>query len=99
EGAWLEGFTYARWGKYDQAREALKRLKAEAKNRYVSPVGLSIVHAALGERDEAFELLEEAYRVHDGELFNLKVEPRLDDLRGDRRYSDLLERLGLSDVL
>lgn len=54
-----------------------------------------MIYAALDQKDEAFRRLERAYEIHDAEVFNLKVEPRFDNLRDDRRYQDLLERVGL----
>ena len=62
----------------------------------MSPYGVALIHTALGENDEAFEWLEKAYEAHDGELFNLKVEPALDPLRRDPRFASLLRRVGLA---
>ena len=51
--------------------------------------------AMLGEKDQAFRFLEQAYADRRGIVF-LKVEPQLDNIRSDPRYSDLLRRVGLS---
>jgi serine/threonine protein kinase len=53
--------------------------------------GLAAVHA-----DEAFAWLERAYRERDSWVNYIGVDPRLDPLAGDRRFSDLLTRLKLS---
>ncbi|HST24031.1 MAG TPA: BTAD domain-containing putative transcriptional regulator [Blastocatellia bacterium] len=96
EGSWWTGLFYAAWGKTDEARAVLDELKKESNERHVSPYGVALIHTALGEKDQAFEWLEKAYEAHDGELFNLKVEPSLDPLRRDSRFTDLLRRVGLA---
>ena len=95
EGSWMLGQLYAIWGKQREARAILDGLVEQSKNRYVSPCGIAMICAALGDKNEAFRWLEKAYEVHDAEVFNLKVEPRLDSLRADARYQDLLSRIGL----
>ncbi len=51
-------------------------------------------HAELGEKDEAIAELNNAYENR--EIFlPLKVDPRLDSLRDDPRFTDLLRRVGL----
>ncbi len=47
------------------------------------------------DRESAFHWLEEAYRIHDNLLPFLKVDPAWDAIRPDRRYADLLRRMGL----
>jgi len=49
-----------------------------------------------GDVDGAFAWLDRAYREHAPTLFLVRVDPRFDLLHGDRRYADLLARLGLS---
>jgi len=53
------------------------------------------VHAALGDRDSAFALLEKGIEERDVWMVWLKVEPRFDPLRGDERFRGLLRRVGL----
>jgi len=53
------------------------------------------VYARLGEKDEAFAMLNEAYEVRDHQMAQLKVNPIFDSLRSDRRFTDLLRRMNL----
>ena len=53
------------------------------------------IHARLGDKDEAFSLLDRAYAERNMWLMNLKVDPRLDNLRSDARFQSLLARVGL----
>jgi len=49
-----------------------------------------------GEPDKAFAILEKAYLEHDDSVVMLKA-PRMDSLKGDPRYKDLLRRVGLPE--
>jgi TolB-like protein/tetratricopeptide (TPR) repeat protein len=57
---------------------------------------LALLHARLGAQDEAFRWLEQAVRLKDGAVCNVKVEPWLDGLRSDRRYAQILARMNLT---
>jgi len=56
---------------------------------------LAYVHAALGRNDRAFELLDRAIAERSPGILWLKVDPRVESLRGDRRFNTLIDRLGL----
>ncbi len=83
-------------GEKSEPRNLLKELHAISKRRYVSPYCFALLHAGLGEKDQAFEWLEEAVVMHDVWLVWLKTEPRFDNLRSDFRFQVLLGRIGLS---
>ena len=51
---------------------------------------------ALGERDRAIQLLGEAVARPSYDVVYLAVDPKLDGLRGDPRFGDLLRRAGLT---
>jgi tetratricopeptide (TPR) repeat protein len=89
------GNAYGLAGRRHEALEIVARLKAARKQRYVKASSLGLVYAGLGDNDHAFEWLEKAYQEHDNKLLFLAVEPALDNLRPNRRYRILLERLGL----
>jgi tetratricopeptide (TPR) repeat protein len=78
-----------------QQRWLEQRLK-EAETSYVPPFSLANIYARLGKSDEAFEMLEKAYAEHSSGIVYLKVEPVFDGLRSDRRYIDLMQRVGLA---
>ncbi|HJQ23685.1 MAG TPA: winged helix-turn-helix domain-containing protein [Blastocatellia bacterium] len=89
------GFVYALAGMKDEARATLNEMKAKSAESYVPPYYIALIHAALGEEDEAFDYLEKAYEMRDGSLPLLKVDQRLDGLRHDPRFDDLVWRTGL----
>lgn len=95
EHRWMLGHAYASAGKTSEARKNLDDLHSLAKNRYVLPYGIALIHTGLGEYDEALESLERAYQDRNSWMPFLQVEPRLDPLRSDPRFQDLLRRMKL----
>jgi TolB-like protein/DNA-binding winged helix-turn-helix (wHTH) protein/Tfp pilus assembly protein PilF len=88
--------AHAAAGRAADAARILEALRAQARERYVSPADLARVHLALGRHDQAFALLERALEERSDFFVNLKVDPRLDPLRDDRRFAALLSRVGLA---
>jgi hypothetical protein len=52
-------------------------------------------YARIGDKDQAFEWLERSYRARGFEMLILKNDPQLDSLRSDRRFAELMRRVGL----
>ena len=90
----LRGYILARAGRTGQARTILGALEGDARDRYVPPYALALIHAGLGERDEAFAWLERAYAAHDVHLIYLGVDAKWDELRDDPRFREILGRCG-----
>jgi len=89
------GHAYAASGKREEAQKVIGGLKQLAKQRYVSSYYIALIYTGLGEKDSAFAWLESAYKERSDLLIYLKVEPRLDNLRSDPRFADLVRRVGL----
>ena len=66
----------------------IKKLYRVLKGKYVSPYCIACVYAALGELNFAFEWLERACEERSHLLLGLRVDPKLDALRADSRFSD-----------
>jgi len=77
------------------ARRLLDDLQETSRQRYVSPFEIALVYLGLRRNDEGFEWLERAYRERADLLVYLDDDARLDPVRGDRRFGDLLRRVGL----
>ena len=84
------GHAYAVSGEREKALAMLARLNELSKTSYVSPYGVATVYAGLGEKGKAFEWLRRASAEHAGWVIYLKVDPKLDSLRQDRRFTELL---------
>ena len=68
---------------------------ALAAESYVSPYNVATVYAGLGEDDEVFAWLEEAYDERSRSLAWLNVAGEYDRLRADPRFEWLVRRIGL----
>jgi hypothetical protein len=66
-----------------------------SRRRYVSSYLTALIYTGLGEKDLALEWLEKAYEERSDLLVYLKVEPRLDSLRSDPHFNELLHRMAL----
>jgi serine/threonine-protein kinase len=89
------GVAYALSGKSSAARKILNDLKQRSERKYISPTVVAVLCAALGDKDQAFALLDKAYDERDFLLVLLKVEPLYDPLRADPRFTTLVQRVGI----
>lgn len=88
------GHAYGRRGQRAEAQRILDDLKQWKSRAYLSSYLVALVHAGLGQADEAFSCLNSAIEERDAWLVWLKTEPRFDSLRGDPRFEELLRRIG-----
>lgn len=89
------GHAQAVAGNAVEARKALRMLEGLRNTKYVPDLYLAAIHVGLGEKDEAFRLLNSAYRQRVDRLIYLKVESMADPLRSDPRFKELLDKIGL----
>ncbi len=82
-------------GNQAEARRILANVKVNMKETYIPTDFVVLIHAALGDMDEAFAWLEQAYQERDPILYAMKVLPLFDPLRSDPRFADYLRRIGL----
>src|SRR5918993_5478681 len=87
--------TLALSGKRDRALDELRSLEQMALTRYVSPVEFMTLAFAAGENETGYHWLTKAGDDRCFDLLALKVDPRFDGLRDDRRYVAVAERIGL----
>jgi TolB-like protein/Flp pilus assembly protein TadD len=84
------GHTYALAGRKSAAEAVLQRLSDLSPRQYASPYGSAVIHAALGEREEAFKWLQAAVDDRSWRIAWLPVDPLLDTLPPDPRFQDVL---------
>jgi serine/threonine-protein kinase len=87
------GHTYAVAGNSAKARAILAELHKASAERYVPAYWFALVHAGLGERDQALRSLERAFEERSTILAYLLIDPRLAPLRGEPRFVALARRL------
>jgi tetratricopeptide (TPR) repeat protein len=90
-------YCYAKAGRKDDARKLLAKLKQQSNERYVAAFWIAVTYVGLGEKDEAFAWLEKGYEDRSWFLVWIKMDPRLDSLRSDPRFTDLMRRIGFPE--
>ena len=84
-------------GKRGGACNILRELEEMGRRKYVSQVFVAAILAGLGEKDQALTCLEKAYADRCTWLVRcLMADGRLDSLRGEARFQDLVRRIGIS---
>lgn len=92
------GHVYAISSRRGDAIKILNELTELTRRRYVSPYFMATVYAGLDDKDQAFLWLERACEERSFGLVYLKVDPILDVLRADSRFTELLRRIGLTST-
>ena len=88
-----EAFAYHALGRRRDSDAALQRLVFTRKQDWA--VQIAEVYAFRGESDKASEWLDRAYRQRDGGLMFVKIDPLLNNLHQDPRYTQLLKKMRL----
>jgi TolB-like protein/DNA-binding winged helix-turn-helix (wHTH) protein/Flp pilus assembly protein TadD len=86
--------AYAVSGRREEAVKILNDLKSRSRTGFSNAPEIAVVYAGLEEKDQAMAWLERAY----AERFNpgVLMRPAFDPLRSDRRFQDLVRRIGLA---
>jgi len=88
---------YITIGKRGEAEKILHDLLEQSQKSYVSPYMIATIYAGLGDKERALSSLEKAYQERSPDVpYFLKADLRLDPLRSDPRFQDLMHRVGLS---
>jgi len=87
--------AYLAVGKRAEGENILRDLERKSKSAHVSPYTTATIYAGLGEKDKAFEFLEKAYQERSLDIsWHIKADLRIDNLRSDPRFQDLVRRVG-----
>lgn len=88
-----QGFRSGGWK--GALAHAVQVLQAQRKTHYYSPYLIARLFADLGDKEQAFQWLDTAYREHDWLLIGLNTQFQLDPLRSDPRFAELVRKVGL----
>ena len=88
----LRGYIFAKTGRTQEGREVLDMLQALASERYVPGYALALIHAGLGQHEQALDWLGRAFEMRDVHLAFLANDVKWDPLRQDPRFISLLKR-------
>jgi TolB-like protein/DNA-binding winged helix-turn-helix (wHTH) protein/Tfp pilus assembly protein PilF len=88
-------YSLAVAGRRKEARQILLRLEGRSTSAFVPAYDLAVIYIALNEEEVAVRYMQQAYENRDWALVVLAVEPRLDPLRSDPRFQEILAKLNL----
>lgn len=80
-------------GRHDEARVILQEIIARRAQQWVSAYEIAIIYGLIGEPDNAFRWLAQADREHAVGFTFVRVDPRLEALRSDPRFPELVTGL------
>ncbi len=89
------GRAYADAGDRVEATKVLEHLLQRQKHEFICASFLANMHVGLGQTNEAFAALAQAETEHSYYVAMWKVDPDLDPLRSDPRFTALLKKVGL----
>lgn len=91
----IRGYIYAKTGRGEEALRIVEALDQLALEQGVSAFHKVPIHIALGDHDQAMDVLEQASRERIGLVRLVNVDPMFDPLRSHPRFRPLLKTLGL----
>jgi len=86
-------YSLAVAGQRKEARQILRRLEWRSASAFVPAYNFAVIHIALNEEEVAMRYMQQAYENRDWALLVLAVEPRLDPVRKDPRFQEILAKL------
>jgi TolB-like protein/DNA-binding winged helix-turn-helix (wHTH) protein len=90
--------AYAGVGRKAETQKVLRDLEQKSTKVFVSPYLIATLYSTLGNKDAAFKFLDKAYSEKSLDLsWNLRADVRIDNLRTDPRFHNLLRRVGLNE--
>ena len=87
--------AYSHAGRRGDALRLLAELQKRRRAGYVPAAAFVNAYLGLGETNQAFAWLEQAYKEQSNILQYLKVHPYFDPIRADPRFAALVRRVGL----
>lgn len=91
------GNVYGVSGKKADAQRILDTLRSLAPKKFVTSYGVALVHAGLDEKDQTFLWLNKAFQERSNWLVWLKTDPRWNSIRSDKRFIELVNKVGLPE--
>ncbi len=87
------GRIYAVTRKRTEAKKVIERLIVLSRHRRIDPALITLIHVALGNRDQVFAGMERQIEERSTQILMINVHPAYDSLRSDPRFSDVLLRI------
>ncbi len=88
--------AYAISGKRAAALKVLDNLQSRAQGNYLPSYDIAIAYAALPDRARAMQWLYRAYEERNLRIVGLRCEPRVDCIRSEQGFQELIRLVGLA---
>jgi DNA-binding winged helix-turn-helix (wHTH) protein/tetratricopeptide (TPR) repeat protein len=88
-------YALAAAGRRQEALKILNELQELSARRYIRHYQIGLIHAGLGEHQQALDWFQKALEDRDPFMTNLAFDPWLDPLRSNPRFTELQRRVGL----
>ena len=92
EATGTAAYILAKMGRTQEARQVLAELESRKDQPFLA-YATAQVHLALGDKEHAMDLLEQAYKQREPLMVFLKVEPKWNELRSESRFIDLTNKM------
>lgn len=89
------GHAYGASGDPVRAHQVLSEVKGLSQHRYVPAYDIAMVYLGLGDKEQAYQWLEKGFEERSSWMTYLNLDPRLDKLRHEPRFRELVHRVGL----
>jgi TolB-like protein/Tfp pilus assembly protein PilF len=91
------GYVYGVSAKKAEAQRILDTLGSLSARIFVTSYGVALIHAAMDEKDQTFLWLNKAFDERSNWLVWLKTDPRWNIIRSDKRFAELVNKVGLPE--
>jgi tetratricopeptide (TPR) repeat protein len=88
--------VYAFAGRREDALALMNECLGSRNRKPIDTYAIAEIYAAVGDEDEAFLWLEQAYKDHCMSIAQLKIDPFIDSLRPGPRFNEYLIKVGLA---
>jgi len=89
----LLGYAYAVSGNRADAEKTIAELKALLPQQSRAALDLAVVYSGLGDKESALSWLQKAQELHVSDLIGIGQDPHFVELRTDRRFQSLAQRV------
>lgn len=90
------GQAYALVGRKDEALKISNELNQPGPQSFYLPKEAAYLYVLLGDKEQAVQILQKAAENHNMAVAELKLDPRLTELRKDARIGELLQKIGMA---
>ncbi len=88
------GHGYAVSGRKSEALKIVRELQERSRKEFVPSYSIATIYIGLGMKEEALQNLIKAHDEGSFYMIHLKVEPLLDSVRHDPRFTDIMRKVG-----